>query len=1226
MPPLTTSQNTSIQLNPKNPSTITLNQKINHDALANINNRIRLTPTPKKQIKISISPQTFNEKTNYPLIIIQTTYDNGNKAKTNYQITINDNQIDTGITDSNGIAITNLNLTNFDKGDIIKIYANDSNGSLEGYLEKTITERYSQTITTEEEPCIEVDAQEITTLNKGQTTTFTINSTCSEQKTIFLHTELSTSQKTIHLDPNTSQTITTTATPRGELLGAYPLQIILINGPRYQQLKHIDIIIKDPSSDFELENAIFDLTTNPQINSYVTNKSYTTRKNNFYPRMEINTNSVELDYTKPTLPENGEYTFEAIVAGYGIESNVYGMIVSNISHAKQTNGRKCSSSNCRQPVDIPTIPESATDDALDRARQLCEEATDDGEVIPKPNAPLDESGELVILPDFVDYESGTILPPEGMSNIIIRDVDQNPNDGFDSVTTSAPNDIEKISLQENTSSLAFQGSNFSVGESVPTVGGGGSPTGAINDSPRTFSDRDWIIEYHWGLNNDVYGNITNSMPRPPGYRDFWGGGIDYFTSPLFTVLEIESENDKKAEVLHATYFGGGEYYVMYHLQGDRKEWYERGCCYSSGKSYTARIKGQTDNIRITEFLSKRVGVWRETVTIQVKEGEAQPVGYYTPDARPLPKGTNEDKVHGYAPNETWVSENSLLTAVCAISNDFVDPQKATLALSDFGPFPDQTNAGLHPHIEFDSTGKIGFIVSEDDIPADLEVYLRDGQYWAEYVGVPTMNDAQIDFTITKNNLMGTEYAILEIYDWVGNEIKKQSFQIKLQSEETTCISSEGDIGYTGPEFVPNLLFNWEWEDLPKNQCDRDNPNYTYCDATQFTIALLKKIEKIENLLNTGQLTQLSKHILFDAQLIKDTYNQNFLNDFDEYYSKPLKSSPIYQDNLRHYIKENKLEINSNMEYGGTYIVSISIPNLGTETNTLFDSQGKPIEKITVTLTPVQRAPNYSPFYELPFNGPIGQSGRDGYGVVADSQIKLDNTIPLVTQGNGKTNLTINTPQGLKEKQNAILLNYTKNQQFTFNPVQPNPIIWTIESETGKVNTSHTISGANNLSQTNWTLLGSNMGGTTCQDFERNATNLFTAKKSGENFTLNWNGSQAGTINLGTVIFTPQNTENKIIPDSQTQMKGQPTTTTHNDVILGYYDSIQKQNYTHLKGLFESIKNRETCISTTPETTKIYYNPEYISNLLKNVDQSSNTCGFEISSPFFSTLDVEFERR
>lgn len=1267
--PLSKSQNTNVQLIPKDNGVITLTQNITSQKITNLQgttNNIRFNTTTKKQIIINTSPQTLSEKTNYPLFIIQTTYDNVRQAKTNYRILINNQQIDNGQTDANGIAITSLDLTNFDKGDIIQIYANDDEGSLGGYLEKTIIEKYEQPI--QEEPCIEINAQKVTTLNKGQTTEMTINSTCGQQKTIFLHTDLSTSQKTIQLEPQTNQAITITATPRGELLGAYPLQVILIDGSRYQQLKHMDIIIKDPSSTFDLENAIFDLTTLNQMESYITNTQYTTRKNNFYPEMRINTNTVTLDYDKPGIPD--EFTFEAVVTGFGIESTAYGMIVSNIAHARQRRGSSCGGSGCRMPKDVPTTPESPTDAVKQIMQNLCERMVDDGETFPKPNPPLDESGLITILPEFIDYESGIILPPEGISNIITEVENYNPNPELDRVTTTAQVDDfeEQLFFQENhtttprdkeetgrvstaTPSVPSENINISVGESR-VMAGGGEPAGELNDSPRTFPSRDYIIEYHWDFLSDVYGNITGGMPRPPEFGEVWAGIHEPYGDKLFTPLRIDNPSKRKAQVLHATYFGGGEYYVMYHLQGKKETnwtnvgigalvggalvfipgvgWWALGSAAAGGiigsfiyDDETARIIGQIENPRASEFLDKRIGTWSETVTIPTTQGIATPVGNYIMDATPLPKGTNEETVHGHSPGTSWSAGNTLFTAGCVIPNGFVAPERAVTAEPAEGFEPFVLPSADHPHVEYDPSGLIGYTIPRDSFPKDLKVFLYDGQYWAEYIGVPSMNDAQINFTITKNNLMGVEYAILEVFDWVGDEIKKQSFQIKLQSEETTCISSQGDIGYTGPEFVPRLLFNWDWDNMPANQCDKDNPNHTYCDATQFTITLLKRLEIIENLLNNGQLAQIPILLSYDAMLIKDTYNQNFLNDFDEHYSKPLNSAPIYQDKLAYYLKENKLEINSNMQFGGIYNITIRIPNLGTTTNTLFDDDGKPVEKITIEITPVQQAPNYSPFYELPFNGPIGQNGREGYGVVANTQIKLDDTIPLVTSGSGSTTLNIDTTQtGLNEMQKGVLLNYNKDEQFIFSQIQPNPVIWNIESQNGKINTSYKIDQTNNINQTNWTLLGSNMGTNICQDFERNTNNLFTATKSGENFNLSWDGRQAGILNLGTIIFTPQNTQTQIIPDSQTQMKGQPTTQTHNNVILGYYDSIQKEDYTHLKGLFETIKNRETCISTTPETTKIFYNPEYLSRLLTNTDPQSNTCGFETSIPFFSTISTQ----
>jgi len=64
------------------------------------------------------------------------------------------------------------------------------------------------------------------------------------------------------------------------------------------------------------------------------------------------------------------------------------------------------------------------------------------------------------------------------------------------------------------------------------------------------------------------------------------------------------------------------------------------------------------------------------------------------------------------------------------------------------------------------------------------------------------------------------------------------------------------VGRTGPGALPRTKLRWNWsdEDIPWNMCDADNPDAFYCDATQFTIMLLKRIHLIDEFLHENAYT------------------------------------------------------------------------------------------------------------------------------------------------------------------------------------------------------------------------------------------------------------------------------------------------------------------------------------------------------------------------------------
>jgi len=55
-------------------------------------------------------------------------------------------------------------------------------------------------------------------------------------------------------------------------------------------------------------------------------------------------------------------------------------------------------------------------------------------------------------------------------------------------------------------------------------------------------------------------------------------------------------------------------------------------------------------------------------------------------------------------------------------------------------------------------------------------------------------------------------------------------------------------GSTGEEALPRIKLNWNWESIGSDACDYGNPNYIYCDASQFMIALTKKLSNLDDFL------------------------------------------------------------------------------------------------------------------------------------------------------------------------------------------------------------------------------------------------------------------------------------------------------------------------------------------------------------------------------------------
>ncbi len=54
---------------------------------------------------------------------------------------------------------------------------------------------------------------------------------------------------------------------------------------------------------------------------------------------------------------------------------------------------------------------------------------------------------------------------------------------------------------------------------------------------------------------------------------------------------------------------------------------------------------------------------------------------------------------------------------------------------------------------------------------------------------------------------------------------------------------EGLLGVTGKDKIPKIGFSWNWNELPETGCDETSTGSVFCDATQFSITALKRIQK-----------------------------------------------------------------------------------------------------------------------------------------------------------------------------------------------------------------------------------------------------------------------------------------------------------------------------------------------------------------------------------------------
>jgi hypothetical protein len=1289
-----------------------LQNGIEMDSFKDSSNEIKLLIDDKEELLIDVSPDNLDKGAIYNLLI-KTRFKSSYKGiPASFEILHEGQQIASGQTDGNGLAQLKIDFgeSGFDLEDEIIFRAFVPEGAIAG--EKII--KLSSSLPIEEEvleSCIDIkvnglsiNENNVVTTNKGEEVSFEFISNCSSDEKISFATDLERTDSIIELGAGQSKTTILIAEPRGDLLGVYPVQIMSLNETSFKQIAFMDIVIKDPSSEFDLEQAIFDLRETDKISSKVTNNYYEGRKDNFYPQMKILTNSVTLEHTKPGLPE--VYKFTIHVWGKAYEGFTSSLTKSDSArfkiHGNYLSGKKYD----HYPIFVDDLYFTGTvDDAIDYlnkaldAKPLDRTEPDIPETDPRKSFyDLPEEAQIKIISDL-HPEEGSVNRDDWGEEESVEAQEKEGKISLDLLVQGVAavvgavetrDELKSDSKINNVSDLT-EGGTWIADESLAGQCAGESSVrstemGTNPEEGETLGSSLINIELPTGENvieGQIYppfGGMTNYCENikmspvygcliPPQYpaRNVGGGNFEFFYSSAHDIYansadKLESvpgfsELISKDECVPIHKFSKTQY-VFTSVSGDtpfvRSFGYagggDDGDCtgpriYGSfmiddgsgglfGGGYDGHIEFQTDAVNGSNVYLPRIKKWSKDFNIVPIEGKVYDLGSY--DAAPVPELMDIDKLSGREAGDSWQGEKnfSYYTVPALGPLGFVPFNHLKKARCSYGKeYPDIPNHN-NPRIEYDPSGYIAYELPPWLIPDDLRVFLKNGHVYAEYIGntewgwpddgtdmmaikytEPDVTTPIIDFNLTKNNLLGKEYAILVVRDWVRKDGKLQkvekAFQIKLIGQKHNCFLDDGTEGFTGKEFSPKLLFNWGWENISLDQCDLSNNYYTYCDGTQFTISLVKKIEEIELLLNQNRFTRVPEKTSFYSYLIKDSYSDSFLNDFEEYFSNTFAESPSsFTQKFNKFFKENKISFNiegGEMPYGGLYQVSLDL-EIDNSTNSLF-AQEEANTEIIVNLRPISKAKNYNLLYEMPFDGKIG-SDRGDYGIGVNAELQLNDDFKF--SKNADKEFQVNTDISVSELNKKVLLRINENE-IKFYPSQATPVLMTIDTNTGRAKAEYSIAGTENISK-KWELLASNLGKKDeCVDFKNSNSQTFTNNVQEDGKALiDWSdGYKPGKIVLGTLFFTPQKSNNLVLkPENRyTSFSSFADLENSGNIFLNYFDFQNDYSYTNIGGLFDLLEDEKVCMSKNSEEELIlWWNKEYLDKLLYQVARNERAYG------------------
>ncbi len=395
----------------------------------------------------------------------------------------------------------------------------------------------------------------------------------------------------------------------------------------------------------------------------------------------------------------------------------------------------------------------------------------------------------------------------------------------------------------------------------------------------------------------------------------------------------------------------------------------------------------------------------------------------------------------------------------------------------------------------EATVPLGESLISFEVPPTGGIDLPPGEYdYTEYLIEESSSEAIAYF---ENTLMSTssdpyasgENIIVAISSPTeGRNTMTEQFHIRLIGQDQgQCIGQGGLTGSTGVGSKPKVMFNWDWESIDIDTCNSDNLNFIYCDPTQFTVSLMKRLELMRTLAEEdlgANLLTLRELQEFDVYLIEDAYVDDFRNDFVDFFQGKFLSEDSGEWNL--YLQDaDRFVIDTSAAHlpldppttPESKVVSAGLHEVYIELDfdqDLFDffyiqDQTDLIANITVYISKVSDPIIKSPFYYMPFNGNLGQTDigefqRDGYGLAFsnnDEPLVLISTIggslyKTDSPGASTGRKTIGTVKEndftqINKVQRGLIMQVAQDQsQVNFAPSIATPVLAEMIPKDGKV--------------------------------------------------------------------------------------------------------------------------------------------------------------------------------
>lgn len=528
---------------------------------------------------------------------------------------------------------------------------------------------------------------------------------------------------------------------------------------------------------------------------------------------------------------------------------------------------------------------------------------------------------------------------------------------------------------------------------------------------------------------------------------------------------------------------------------------------------------------------------------------------------------------------------------------------------------------------------------------DVREIVADGRIGAKEVSVAVQNDRAVATVKVQNNT-GEAIETFVSYNWTGEggSVSDQ-YQTTFPTGESELVLEADTPKFDGVYFF-TIVFNGPGGNRRvithafENKITDGDCWAQRSTRAQGGVPAVSYYLAEEGFVPVGDIESglhLYDKVNFGAYLMRDSYSEAFFRDFADYYlTTPLQIISEEERKILEYIKSGKLSITkrfSNQEQveAGLYDVWFNI-DFAENDFRIIDNPNTSVEaSVLLIRNPIEQ----SPFYNIPFNGLVGERERQGYGATYTNQNQEINIVRTPTGtlintiensiGNGIINVNTSIESSFEKLNSSVAsrgqlasVSFNRNQaNIILSPNYATPVIAKYTAQTGQNEMKYIVernstpirTGGNLLFWTGAAQSKNFYGGNAIDTYRESPDYLL---EGGEEYGFLWEDiTHPTTMYLKTIIYTPTNARFTLnSKDSTTTFLTPNTNFSSNTQLNGiaqmnYNSDLGTNSLNSINDLFDMVKDGSVCLTNDGSNSIFWWNPRVIANTPGTIESLEN---------------------